>query len=712
MAGARTSRFDLGRLLRPRSVAIVGASASAGALGASVLENLLRGGFSGDIHLINPKRSEIGGRQCLASAEDLPDGVDAVVLAIPKAGVIETLNVLTRKHAGGAVIFSAGFAEGGETGREEQRQITRLALEGRMAVMGPNCLGFVNNVDGVALTFVQTPAAKLGDGRHAALISQSGAMAAVVATNLAGKEVGVTLSVSTGNEAATCVEDYVGYVLKDGRADVIGMIVEQFRDPQRFLGLAAQARAEGRTIVLLHPGRSAAARASAATHTGAMAGDYAVMRTLVERAGVVFAETVEELSDLVEVVARARPSKSPGAAVLTESGAFKALTLDLAEQVGLALPALTDADSPSLRAALPVFVPVSNPVDLTAQALVDPGLYGRAIAALLEDERVGAILLGIIQTDEATCALKLPAIIEALKRNELSKPVIYAGLDDGATVPAHYMHAMRELGASCIPTAERAVRALARLAARTGAGRSTKKKASRRAALDLPAEAGIVPEYKSKALLRAVGVPVPQGELVRSAAEAAAAAEKFGFPVALKAQSAALAHKTEAGGVLLNLDGRAAVEAAWDAIRASVERYSPGLELDGVLVERMGAKGVEMILGARRDPLWGPVLLVGFGGVQAEVLKDFRVMAPDLSPSEIEGEILRLRAAALLTGFRGSGRAALGALAETAAKVGALMLQEPRIAEIDLNPVIVRAEAEGITALDALMLLDSGPPSG
>lgn len=687
-------------------MAIVGASASAGALGASVLENLLRGGFDGDIHLINPKRAEISGRACLASVDDLPHGVDAAVLAIPRAGVLDTLAALSRKNVGGAVVFAAGFAEGGEAGREQQREITRLGHEGRMAVMGPNCLGFVNNIDGVALTFVQTPAARLRDGRHAALISQSGAMAAVVATNLAAKDVGVTLSVSTGNEASTGVEDYVAYVLKDGRADVIGMIVEQFRDPQLFLALAAQARAAGKTIVLLHPGRSAAARASAETHTGAMAGDYAVMRTLVERAGVVFAETVEELSDLVEIVVRANAPSSPGVALLTESGAFKALTLDLAEHVGLDLPTLTDADSPALRAALPDFVPVSNPVDLTAQALVDPALYGRAIAPLLEDDRIGAILLGIIQTDEATCALKLPAIIDALKRSELLKPVIYAGLDDGAAVPAHYLQAMRELGASCVPTAERAVRALARLTAPSAQLASPKKKSGKRAVVDLPTEAGVVPEYKSKAILRAMGVPFPVGELATSVDGAVAASERLGFPVALKAQSSALAHKTEAGGVLLNLQDRAAVEAGWARICANVEAYAPGLKLDGVLVERMGAKGVEMILGAKRDPLWGPVLLLGFGGVQAEVLKDFRIMAPDLSASEIEAEILRLRGAPLLTGFRCAERAALGALAGIAVRLGQLMLDEVRIAEIDLNPIIVHSEANGVTALDALMLLN------
>lgn len=685
-------------------MAIVGASASPGALGASVLENLLRGGFSGDIHLINPKRVEIAGRACVASVEDLPVGVDAAVLAIPKAGVLAALAGLARRQVGGAVVFSAGFAEGGEAGKDEQRQITKLASESGMAVMGPNCLGFVNNAANVALTFVQTPAAQLSDGRKCAIISQSGAMAAVLASNLAGKDVGVALSVSTGNEAATSVEDYVDYVLTEGGVDVIGMIVEQVRDPQRFLKLARRAGEGGKSIVLLHPGSSAAARASAATHTGAMAGDYAVMRTLVERAGVIFAETVEELSDLIEMTVRGPVLASNGVAVLTESGAYKALTLDLAERVELDLPALGDEDSPALRAALPSFVPVSNPADLTAQALVDPDLYGRAIEALLDDDRIGAILLAIIQTDDATCGLKLPAIISALKRRAITKPVIYAGLDDGAVAPAEYLREMRALGASCVPTGERAVRALARLTARRMNSVSVSKP-RKRLPVELPEETGIVPEYRSKAILQAAGVPFVDGALATSIEEAIEAAEKIGYPVALKAQSPALPHKTEAGGVLLNLTSNAAIEAAWRTIHQSVAAYASDLKLDGLLVERMSGKGVEMILGATRDPLWGPVLLVGFGGVQAEVLKDFRILAPDLSPAEIKSEVLRLRGAPLLQGFRGAPPAALDALAAAAAMLGRLMLQEPRIIEIDLNPVVVHSEAEGISVLDALMEL-------
>lgn len=698
--------LNLDRLLSPRSVAIVGASASPGALGASVLDNLVRGGFEGEIHLINPKRAEIGGRPCIGSIDDLPDGVDAAVLAIPRAGVLDAVRVLARKRVGGAIVFSAGFAEGGAEGSDEQKALAQIAGEASMALLGPNCLGFVNNIAGVALTFVQTPAAQLGEGRCAALVSQSGAMAAVLCANLAAKDVGVTLSVSTGNEASSGVEDYLAYALEHGRANVIGMIVEQFRDPPRFLELARAAHAAGKCIVLLHPGRSAAARLSAATHTGAMAGDYSVMRALTERAGIVIAETVEELSDLIEVVVRGPQLHSPGVAILTESGAFKALSLDLAEHVGLSLPALSDADTPALRAALPDFVPVSNPVDLTAQALVDPGLYGRAIAALCDDDRIGAIVLGIIQTDAATCDLKLPAIIDALERSKPTKPIIYSGLDDGAPAQAHYLARLRALGASAVPSAERAIRALARLAAQ--ASLEPARGASTRIGIELPTRSGVVAEHESKAILRAIGLPCPEGRLVKSAKAAADAAEALGFPVVFKAQSAALSHKSDAGGVLLNITSREEALSAWDRILANVKAYDASIELDGVLVERMGARGVEMILGARRDPAWGPVLLIGFGGVQAEVLRDFRVLAPDLSAGEFAAEILKLRAAPLLIGFRGAPPAAFEELAELAERLGALMLQEQRIAEIDLNPVVVHPRGQGISVLDALMSLE-GP---
>jgi acyl-CoA synthetase (NDP forming) len=691
----------LDRLLRPRSVAIVGASDKPGALGASVLANLDRNGFAGAVHLINPKRAEIGGRACLASVDDLPDGVDAAVLAIPRVAVLDTVRALAARGVGAAVIFSAGFAEGGEEGLAEQREIGRIAAETGMIVEGPNCLGMTNFIDRVPLTFVETNATALGNRAGIGIVSQSGAMACVLGTTLASRDLGLSFSVSTGNEAASGVEDYVEYLLDDPSTQVIAMIVEQFRKPQRFLSAARRARTLGKTIVLLHPGKSSAARESAATHTGAMAGDYAVMRVHVERAGVVFAETLEELGDIAEIALRCPTIPPEGVAVLGESGAFKALTLDLCEGLDLDLPVVDDASAPALRAALPEFVGVSNPLDLTAQGLVDPDLYYRTLAALFGDDRFGSIVAGIIQTDPVTIGIKLPPILRAVSELKPAKPVIFAGLDDGAVVSSDDLRQLRALGIPYFPSTERALRALKRLnqhAARDFAEAAP----SPLPPLDLSGAGGVVPEYRAKALLSPLGIAVPAGAFATTIEEAVAGAAAVGYPVAIKAQSPDLSHKSDAGGVILNLADADALRDGWARLYANVAAYDSGLTLDGVLVESMGARGVELIVGAKNDPEWGPVILVGFGGVTAEILHDVRLLTPDLPVAAIERELHSLKSAAVLRGFRGSPALDVRAVAEMVAIVGQIMLATPGIAEIDLNPVIVYPH--GAIALDALML--------
>ena len=659
--------LSLERLIRPRSVAIVGASEKAGALGASVLANLERAGFQGAIHLINPKRSEIGGRRCIASVDDLPEGVDAAVLAIPRAGVLDALRALARRKAGAAIIFSSGFAETGAEGLAEQRELARIAKESDMAIEGPNCLGLVNFVDGIPLTFVELPGDRLGARPGIGLVSQSGAMAAVLAVTLASRGLGLSYSISTGNEAASGVEDYVDYLVDDPDTQTIAMIVEQFRKPARFLAAATRAAARAKPIVLLHPGRSSAARESAATHTGALAGDHDVMRLKVERAGVLLVETLEELGDVAEMLLRL-PARAAGeAAVVCESGAFKALTLDLAEREGLPLPPRGDADSPALRAALPDFVPVSNPLDVTAQGLVDPDLYARVLGALIGDDRVGAVLLAIIQTDAVTAKLKFPPILAAIEALAPAKRVVFAGLDEGAVVPPDYVDRLRALNVPYFPSAERAIRALARVQRWNGAAspqsattaafaglepaafaqnrhREERSDAAIQGDVERPtipgllrfarndevgavrsqqALAGVIPEWRAKRALASIGIPFPQGALATTPAEAVTIAVRIGYPVAIKAQSAELAHKSDVGGVIVGLRDEAALKAGWAKLIDNVGSSRPGLALDGVLVEAMGAPGVELIVGGRKDPEWGPVVVVGFGGVQAEILEDF-----------------------------------------------------------------------------------------
>ena len=692
------------RLLRPRSVAIVGASPTSGALGNTLLLNLEGSGFRGSIHLINPRRTEIGNRPCLQSIADLPTGVDVAILAVPRDAVLESLRSLAQRGVGAAIIFSAGFAESGAAGLAEQREIGRIAAESDMLVEGPNCLGSINFMDDIPLSFIAMPPARARTGPRVGIVSQSGAMAAVVAVTLMAKELLLSYFISTGNEAASGVEDYVEYLIGDRETQAILLVVEQFRQPRRFLQLAAAARRAGKPLVLLHPGRSAAARASAATHTGALAGDHEVMRVLVERAGAVLCRDLEQTADVLDLAVRCG-SITGGTAVLCESGALKSLSLDVAEEVGLQLPVFTDANSRRLRAAMPAFVAVSNPVDLTAQPLVDPDLYRRTLEALVEDERVGAIVICVIQTNEATVERKFPAIIQAIEQLRSPKAVVFAGVDEGAEFSSSYVSRLRRLGVPYFPTPDRAYRALACWNRKHG--RANPRAKPIRRTTPLPHGEGVLPEYESKAWLAAAGLPFPPGRLVTRLEEAKTAALEIGWPVVLKAQSAALSHKSDAGGVVLNLRDPAALEAGWSALHTNIATRRPGLKLDGVLIEGMGKSGTELIVGARNDPDWGPVVLVGLGGVLAEVFKDVRLLPPDLTQEEIVTELLALKASALLRGFRGAPALDVAAAAELIGTVSELVTTEPRLREIDLNPVVAYPAGQGVLALDALIVIGS-----
>ena len=615
--------------------------------------------------------------------------------------MLEVIKALARRKVGAAIVFSSGFAEGGEEGLAEQREIAATALAAGMVLEGPNCLGMVNFIDRIPLTFVETTTPGGGGDRRLGVISQSGAMAAVLAATLAKRKLDLSFSISTGNEAGSSVEDYLEYLVDHPTTRVIAMIVEQFRYPQRFLQAARRAREKGKTITLLHPGKSGAARESAATHTGAMAGDYQTMRLFVGHAGVAIAEDLEELGDMSEIALRCAALPKGGTAVLGESGALKALTLDLCEALDLALPPLHDDDSPELRAAMPDFVGVSNPLDITAQGLVDPDLYNRVLTALLKDDRVGCVLAGIIQSDPRTLSLKAQPLLAALRANARTKPVIFAGVDEGADVPTDIVDALRAEGVPYFPTADRALRAIKRLTA-VERGAADAQPAPGSALPGLPA-AGVVPEYRAKAILAPLGVPFPKGRMATSLQEAEAAAQALGYPVVLKAQSADLSHKSDAGGVILGLKDAAALAAGWARLQENITAARPGLVLDGVLVESMGKMGVELIIGGRNDPDWGPIILVGFGGVLAEMLHDVRLLPADLSRGAIAAELRKLKCAALLDGYRGSPALDVDAVVEIIFGLGAALRSTPSIGELDLNPVVVHPKGSGAIALDALI---------
>jgi acetate---CoA ligase (ADP-forming) len=698
---AVADRPPMERLLRPRSIAIVGASATAGTFGATVLNNLDHANYAGQLFLINPKRANIGDRPCLGSVDELPEKVDCAILAIPRAGVLQAVEACARRKVGGVVVFSAGFAESGEAGRLEQEELGCIAREANMVIEGPNCLGIANYVDRIPLTFVITPMPFACRGKGVAVISQSGAMAAVLGVSLRQHGLDISISVSTGNEAANGVEDFLEYVIDDPHTRVVTMIVELFRDPRRFLAFVRRARLAGKHIVLLHPGTSGAARASAATHTGAMAGDYKVMSTKVKYAGVFLVETLEELVDAAHILYRCDQPPVGGTVVLTESGAYKALALDLAERLDLALPPLATNTAELLRQALPDFIPPANPLDITAHGLVDPDLYRRTLPPILNDPQYDCLVLAIILTDEATSTLKLGPIIKALKSISTKKLILFAGLDEGAAIPATYVNQLREICVPFFPTSERVFRALARISNQAPLAQQERP---RPLSPLLHLEHGTIPEFKAKQILQSIGITVPRGELATTLAEAQRIAEQIGYPIALKAQASALSHKSEVGGVALNLKNASELTTAWDEMQAEISRLLPSLQLDGILVEAMGRKGTEMIIGSHNDAQWGPVLLAGFGGIMAEALNDFRLIPPEASRAAIVEEINRLQGSAILRGFRGSPELDVDAVAEVVEKLGQLALSTPSILDVDINPLVVYENGQGAIALDALIV--------
>ena len=688
----------IARLLRPRSIALIGASSTPGSLGESVLLNLFNAKYQGDLYMVNPKRPVIHGRPAFGSIEELPDGIDCAVLAIPGKAVLDASAACARKGFASVIVYSAGFAESGEDGAAAQCELARLARQNNMVIEGPNCLGMVNYIDSIPLTFVVTPPQARSGKPSAAILSQSGALAAVVAVNMRHHRIQLSYSVSTGNEACVGIEDFLEHLLDDAQTRVFVLVVEQFRSPKRFLALARRARDESKYIVLLHPGSSKPAQASAATHTGALAGDYEVMRTLVTHAGAILVESLEELVDVAQILSCIRQLPREGAVVFTESGAFKALALDLCDRIGLDLPHLSVEAERSLSEALPAFIPPSNPLDLTAQGLVDPSLYRRTLPAVLQDDRFGSVVLAIILTDPSTTALKLPPILDAIQTLRPEKLIVFAALDEGAPFGAAEIEQLRAFGVPCFPSPERALRALARV---TAAGQRSRSTAPASSKIAPPLQSGMWTEHRAKAVLRAFNIPVPTGRLAQSADEAAAVAHEVGYPIALKAQAVDLPHKSNVGGVILCIENASQLQASWKQLQDNLALNSPGVALEGVLVERMGARGLELIFGARNDPDWGPVLLAGSGGVFAEAMQDIRLMPSDLSVGDIASELSKLQCASLLRGFRGAPPLDVDAAVHILVGLGRLIQSHPEIDEVDINPVVVLPE--GALALDALI---------
>lgn len=683
------------RFLNPRSVAIVGISTRAGSAGQIILQCLKVNDFAGDVHLVGRSDEPIDGRPVLKSADDLPEGVDLAVFCLPAAAVSDAMAACARRRVGAAMVFAAGFAETGD--HATQDAVGATARAAGLAIVGPNCLGITNNVDGLMLHMLYARPALRGIENGVAFVGQSGGLLGHFQRATDGRGIPLSYVISTGNEAGLETTDFLEFLADDRATRVIVAYCEEIRRPQAFLAAIRRARAAGKPVVLMLAGRSAKARKAAQSHTGALIGDYATMRTQVEDAGAVVVTAMDETMDLVQILQRfpTPPTRGPG--IITASGAYVGLTNDFAEEAGLELPGLELATLKKIRETLPSYGNYGNPLDTTAGFA--PAMLPAVTKAVIDDPNVGMLFISF----PINTAIPVKGFNDGMAHSP--KPKVMVALGDTWQLGADVGEAAKDSPAVYSRSSDRMMRAVA-LYTRYG------RQLARARVTDAPEPVtglpklgrGTQPEWLGKKVLAAAGIRVPDGDLARTPLEAVAVAHRIGYPVVLKAQAAALSHKTEAGGVALNLKDESALRAAWDAMMANVERAAPDVVLDGALVETMCPRGVELMVGAKRDPGWGTVLLLGLGGIWVEALGDVQLLSSGADDAQIREALGRLRAAKLLAGVRGAPAADVDAVVRVMRAIDRLMQTVPALTEIDVNPLMVHAVGEGATALDALIV--------
>ncbi len=692
---------DLARLIDPKTVAIVGMSPRPGAFGMRSFENL--GHFSGDVFLVNAKYERIADWPCYPSLAALPKPPDCVVLVVPKVGVEALLGEAADVGAGGVIVYASAYGEM-ETGdgKAAQDRIAGIAKERRLRVLGPNCIGLVNNITRAGMTFMPDYYKLPHRVGPVGIVSQSGALGYAL-LQAAERGRGFSHFISAGNSADIDIADLIAFLADDPGCRSIVCVFEGVRDAAKLLAAGERARRADKAVVIYKLGATQSGALAAQSHTGSLASSHDAMMALFERAGFVVVDDFEALVETGHFFACAGKPSARGVAVVSSSGGAGVIAADKAEKYAVAMPQPLEATTRVLQTIIPAFGAARNPCDPTGQVLNVPESFTLCVSALLEDPQYGALVLPqSLSHPEVTVARY--AQIRALEE-KYSKPIIIAWLSEWLQGPgADLFESDNRL--PLFRSMDRCFAAIAAWHARAdatapcAAARLSDAAARSQAGEILGASQRALTERQSKRVLAAYGVPVGPEKLALTVDEAVAAAAGFGYPVALKIESPAIAHKTEAGGVRLGLEDEAGVRSAFAQIIANAQKFTS--DIAGVLVQPMAKPGVEVIVGARIDPVVGAVALVGLGGVMVELMRDATVAIAPVSTQEAKTMLARLKGYPLLTGFRGSTPVDIEALADVVARVSELAADHAAcISEIDVNPVIVRSG--GVLAVDALI---------
>lgn len=693
-------------LLAPRSIAVVGASDKPGKVGYMVLRNLISGGFAGRLIPVNPFAAEVQGLPAAARIQDIKGGVDMAVVVVPAEKVLAVADDAITAGALALVVITAGFREAGPAGVAMETALASRCREAGVALLGPNCLGLVNTEARMNASFAPQMARPGG----MSVISQSGALCTAILDMANETGLGLAKLISVGNKADLCESALLPLLAEDPQTKVIACYLESIERGEEFVR-AAEATARVKPVVVLKAGITDAGGRAAASHTGALAGGAAAYAAAFKKAGLIQATTFEALFDIAMAFEMQPLPKGDRVAVITNAGGPGILAADAIESLGLKVQRLNADIAARLQEELPPMAHVGNPIDILGDA--PPSRYHAAIGAALEDDAVDAVL--VILTPQAMTDPSQTArtIIHA---SGTPKPM-FAAFMGGRDVAV----ARKEFVLSAVPdyaTPDRP--ALALRAMRDYARwRETPRVAPSRFAVDSARVEAIVADYRArgarqvgeadaKAVLEAYGFAVPRHGLAADADAAARLAESIGFPVALKIASPDIIHKSDAGGVLLNLASAEAVRDACGEMLARIRGAHPEARILGLHVEQMVARGHEVIMGFTRDPQFGPLLMFGLGGVFVEVMKDVSFALAPVTQDEALEMIEKTRAVAILKGARGQKPVDLAAVAEALQRLGQLAVEVPEIMEMDINPLMIYEAGQTPIATDARISLSVG----
>jgi acyl-CoA synthetase (NDP forming) len=700
---------DLERFFNPRSIAVIGASQDLITISGQPLHHLVSHHYAGRLYPVNPKYQEILGVKCYASIEALPETPDLALILINSSRAAEMLRACGKKGVRFAIVFSSGYSEVGGRGIEMQRELAAVAAEFDMGIIGPNCQGMLNAADNVYAGFGSVFFTAY-DAGAVSMVSQSGGFGFSV-MNLASKDGGVHFRqmVTTGNEIGVSTLDFIEHFIDDAGTEVIAVYIEGLKDAHRLLEVGRHALAQKKPILAWKVGNSVQGARAAASHTANLGGAMALYQAAFRQSGIIQVEDIQDVVDYSRAFRCGKLPKGNRVAIITVSGGAGILMTDECVARGMQVPQLAAETTEKLRAIVPAFGSIQNPVDVTAAIFNDLSLIRRTLQAVLDDPNVDAIAMinASLQGELAdNIAIEITAIAA-----QTDKPIFLAWSARDELARAAYAR----LDALKIPHYKSPVRCGRALAALSSYAASLRREERR---LEETVPICFVPmlkkqlvvkryawsEHFAKQALADYGIGVTREILVSNAAAAVEAARTLGYPVVLKVQSPDIPHKTEARAVRLGVDSDTAVALAFDEIMRNAQAYQADARIEGVLVQEMVAGGIETILGVTNDPLFGPAVMFGLGGIFAEVLHDVSFRLAPVTYSVALEMIDEIKGSAVLKGARGAAPADIDALAGAIVRVSAMAIDlQDHLAELDINPLFVLPKGQGVKAGDALL---------